>query len=141
MRRARAWVRRVFLGAALACALGAAGAGCTVDAGVVVTRTGFLTVEWSIAGSFSSLACLDFGVDVADLVVFDTRGSVVAHQTVVCEAHSAQFELYPGTYEVDVTMLAPGGAAATTTLQLPPTDVFGDTNVTLDTDFPESSFL
>jgi hypothetical protein len=128
------------LGLALTVGLGAVASACTVDSGVVVTRTGFLTVQWSIAGTFSPAACAAFDVDVVDILVYDAGGHLIGRQSPVCEAHSATFELYPGTYAADVTMLAPGGAARTTTLQLPLTDVFSDQDVTLDTDFPQSSF-
>jgi hypothetical protein len=115
-------------------------AGCVVQASPPATHTGFLTVQWSIAGTFSAHACTDFAVTDVQVVAFDSHGAVAGQQTVACESHSAELELFPDTYGADVTMLDSRGAARSTTLHLPPTYVYSDTNVTLDTDFPSNSF-
>jgi hypothetical protein len=113
-------------------------AGCVVHADAV--HTGSLTVQWSIAGTFSPTACSDFAVAEVEVVAFDAGGAIAEQLNVACEGHDAQLELLPGTYTVDVTMLDARGGARSTTLHLPPTYVYADTNVTLDTDFPSSSF-
>jgi hypothetical protein len=144
MARVRDWVRSRLTGAAmgvlvLGTVIGAT-AGCVVTTDSPAVHTGFLTVQWSIAGTFSPAACADFAVTDVEVVAFDVHGSSVGQRTVACEAHSAELELYPDTYTVDVTMLDSRGSARSTTLHLPPTNVYSDTNVTLDTDFPSSSF-
>lgn len=144
MARAQSWFRSRLAGAALGVlALGtviATTAGCVVQTTDPGPRTGFLTVQWSIAGTFSARACSDFAVTSVEVVAYDSRGSVAGQRTVACESHSAELELFPDAYSADVTMLDARGAARTTTLQLPPTSVISDSNVTLDTDFPSASF-
>jgi hypothetical protein len=144
MLRAQSWIRGRMASSKLTLlALGAvlaSTAACSVQTTDHGPRTGFLTVQWSIAGTFSARACADFAVTDVEVVAYDARGSVAGQQTVACESHSAELELYPDTYSADVTMLDARGAARTTTLRLPPTSVYSDTNVTLDTDFPSTSF-
>jgi hypothetical protein len=137
-----------FRSAAALSAVCAVSSGCTVSAtGTTVAPiagTGDIVVDWTIAGTHDPNECAVTQTAAAAIDVFDIDG-VKANpgaDTQDCEAFSSSFPygFDPGSYTVDVTLLAADGTPTTTTASAS-VDVFSEQLSTVPFDFPPSSFF
>jgi hypothetical protein len=140
-------VRKLF-GIFTGCAIAAFScAGCSVEAGldtgvsVPAVDKGTLTVDWSIAGYQDAEACDDFDVDEFELIVFDDIGRPFTTTTAPCEEFAITVELPEGYYSADATLTDSSANAVTVTKPLDDIDVTSGTDLTIELDFPSSSFL
>lgn len=104
-------------------------------------NTGYLTVNWSIEGTYSPSLCGYYVVDAMEVVVYDRYGDFVTEVEAVCEAFGVSIELYPGFYTADVTLVGFRDEAATVTHALYDLRVARDSDLVVDIDFPPSSFF
>jgi hypothetical protein len=123
--------------AALSCA------GCSVEAGISVPEParGTLTVDWSVDGSQDPLACDDFGAFDFELIVYDDAGRPFTTTTAPCEDFIITVELPEGYYSADATLIDPAAKAVTVTKPIDDIDVIAGDDLTIEIDFPPSSFL
>lgn len=114
---------------------------CGADEDPAPLDTGLLTVEWSVLSGFDPGACVTFGADAMELVIFDDFGGVVTEVEAPCEDFVVTVELFDGFYSADVTLVDPADFAITTTQVLEDLDVVAGTELVVEVDFPSGSFV
>jgi hypothetical protein len=125
---------------------GAAGVmgGCTASAEVVPNtvdaRTGTVTMRWSVDGSFDPAACDAFAAFDARLDIYDEGGQPIVTQFNDCRSFAATVSLYPGRYSARLQMVDSQKQPRSTSIPISSFTVIADTDLTIDTDFPRSSF-
>ena len=128
-------------------------AGCEVSAGrddyydesVPPGRVGggdaALSVDWTIEGSTDPLACDDFGVDHADVIIEDDEG-VVDEVEVPCEAFRYDTRaLPPGRYSASVVLRDARGRDLTDIAESDARVLQPGDSAHVSFDFPEELFL
>lgn len=126
-----------------ALALCAAASGCVVpeeDSTPPAMAAGYgtLSTYWTLDGAVDADACTYYGVDRAEVVVFDEDGYQVAEAEPFCETFGAMFELRNGWYSTEVTLLDMDGFALSDTVVVE-VRVMRATKVFVDVDFPDST--
>jgi hypothetical protein len=128
----------------VAAALAAGPLGCVVgveDTTAGVPPPGTLTVAYTIVGQTDPGYCSYYSVSDAELVVYSPAGSVIDDLVMPCDAFQVSTDLYPGTYNADVTLLDSLNRPRSITKPLYDIRVVADTEVVIDVDFPPNSFL
>jgi len=116
--------------------------GCIIDARHTGTsRTGFLSIDWTIEGVDDPYLCDYYVVDAMELVLYDRFGYIVTEIEAPCEDFTVTIELSPGIYDADATLVGFRDEAATFTEPLDGLDVVPDTELVVEMDFPPRSFL
>lgn len=98
------------------------------------------SVRWSINSAFDPTSCTRFAAPTLDMRFLDQATGAVSEQTAACGSFTATIALRPGSYTANATLLDASGRARTTTVNLNPFTVSTGQNVTLEADFPSSSF-
>lgn len=122
----------------LAAALGVAilAASC----GGVAERTGFLTVSWRIHGTADPAFCADYGIEAMELAIYDSYENFVGEVEAPCEDFAATVELSPDLYHLDATLVGFSDEAKSDTALLENLDVFADSELVVDVDYPPDWF-
>ena len=103
--------------------------------------SGFLTVEWSIAGGLSPSDCAAFGAEFFELVIYDEFGSFATEFNAPCEAFALSIELPEGVFDADATLVDGADFAVTLTERLEDLLIVDSTELVVSIDFPPGSFL
>lgn len=101
---------------------------------------GTLEVLWTIDGETSSLDCAELGVDRMELQIFDGN-TLVDEFEPICEDFGISIDMVDGVYDGTATLVDSFDRAATVTEPLDAIDIRAGTTLTIDVDFPISSFL
>ncbi len=118
--------------------------GCSSESTTVIVddeRTGFLTVEWSIEGTFDPFLCDFYVVDEMEVVVFDRFGNFVLDEDAPCEDFVMTIELFPDLYHAEATLVGFADESATITEPIDNVEIFSGTELVVELDFPPGSFL
>lgn len=124
-------------------ALAAPAAGCIIDAthDHPPSPAGTLTVAYTIDGATDPFVCSDFWVTDAELVVYTWSGDFVTEQYAPCDDFEISAALLPGSYTADLTLVDAVDRARSITKPLHDLEVFSDTELVVDVDFPAGSML
>ncbi|WP_437737513.1 hypothetical protein [Sorangium sp. So ce1335] len=128
----------------LLAALAAPAAGCVIEARhdpPPPHSAGTLTVAYTIDGTIDPFLCSDFGVTDAELVIYTRRGDFVTEQYAPCDYFEISAALLPGSYTADLTLVDAVDRARSITKPLYDLEVFSDTELVVDVDFPVGSML
>lgn len=124
--------------------LAAPAAGCVIDARhdpPPPSAAGTLTIAYTIDGTLDPFLCSYYGVTDAELVVYTWRGDFVTEQYAPCDYFEISAALLPGSYTADLTLVDAVDRARSVTKPLHDLDVFSDTELVVDVDFPTGSLL
>jgi hypothetical protein len=108
--------------------------------GQAVERTGFLTVTWRIDGTRDPALCADYGVEAMELAVYDRYENFVGEVEAPCQDFATTVELPPDLYHVDATLIGFADEAKSDTALLEDLDVFEDSELVVDVDYPPDWF-
>jgi len=101
---------------------------------------GTLELLWTIDGATDPLDCADFGVDRMELLIFD-GSDLVDEVEAVCEDFGMSVDIIDGIYDGTATLVDRFDRAAATPEPLDSIDIRAGTTLTIDVDFPVTSFL
>ena len=119
-------------------------AGCSSETTTVVVddeRTGLLTVDWSILGTFDPGLCSFYGIDAMEIVVYDRFENFLLESEAPCEDFVTSIELFPDLYHADATLVGFADEAITVTEPLDNLEIFSDSELVVSVDYPAGSFL
>ena len=102
---------------------------------------GTLTVRWTVAGTFDPNACAAHGAATIHVNVFDRSGGFVGEYAQSCTAFATEIYLFPGQYSAQALLADSAGAARSTTINIVPFTIRFDSDLVIDVDFPQASFL
>jgi hypothetical protein len=101
---------------------------------------GTLEVLWTIDGATDSFDCVDFGVDRLELQIFEGSALVDEFEP-FCEDFGMSIEMVDGIYDGTATLVDSFDRPATVPEPLDAIDIRAGTTLTIEVDFPISSFL
>lgn len=120
---------------------------CAATTGCLVTdrdpppqpssASGMLTTTWTLDGSSDPGVCAFYAIDRVDVVVFNERGRSYVDAQPFCEDFGVSFDLPPGLYTNEVTLLDFYGNAVSDTVVVVDLSVRRDTETFVDVDFPD----
>lgn len=119
------------------------GTACTVNTTETAPRNltfGTLQVDWSIGGVLDPNLCYQSGAATMAIEVYDARDELVASVTPRCEAMVASFDLYPGSYYANATLLDAVGRERTTSVSTSSIFIYEAERTSVPIDFPSRSF-
>ncbi|WP_438029895.1 hypothetical protein [Sorangium sp. So ce233] len=128
----------------LVAALAAPAAGCVIDARhdpPPPLSAGTLTIAYTIDGTIDPFLCSYYGVTDAELVVYTWDGHFATEQYAPCDYFEISAALRPGSYTADLTLVDAADRARSITKPLHDLEVFSDTELVVDVDFPVGSLL
>ena len=108
--------------------------------GNAVERPGFLTVSWRIHGTVDPAFCADYGAEAMELAIYDRYENFVGEVEAPCEDFATTVELPPDLYHVDATLIGFADEAVSDTALLLDLDVFSDSELVVDVDYPPDWF-
>jgi hypothetical protein len=127
-----------------ALALGACSGSGTVETGVAVAPTAppsTLVVQWSLDEGADPNQCVATGSAAIEITVTDPNGQEVGTFQQDCQAFSTSITLPAGSYTANAILLDGGNQPRTTSVDIAPFVLNGNDQLTVNVDFPASSFL
>lgn len=133
------------LAAASLCALSAVAlGGCFIDTDdddfFPVSRTGSVTVRWSINGTFDPNLCFQASASTLRVDVYFLSGALQGEYIAPCEDFQTRIDLPEGDYFAGAN-LEGGVGTRTTTVDIDPFTIVRGSTIVVDVDFPASSFF
>ena len=101
---------------------------------------GEAVVDWTINGDKNPSECRQSDAASVVVTVYSRSGRALGDFEQDCEAFATSIPLPPGDYTATATLLDYDGNDRTTSVDISPFSVFGDESVSLEIDFPASSF-
>jgi hypothetical protein len=123
-------------------ALALLAAACNNHDDVVFIGTGVVVIDWTINGTKDPNACVALGANNIRVTILTPDGlGGLGDFTQLCEAFATSITLSAGDYAADAFLEDATAAPRTTVVQIAPFTIFGDDQITIPIDFPQSSFF